>query len=241
LTPVWAPIKNIFPSASDYQCDALYAHLLAYNYISSLCSATTLPQTPVIPPKSSHQQGPGDDSARNLKVPQKAATLLGMDDPMSAAAAYQHRHHRQFQSPYFGGLSPNGRGLSGLSRRTGSAEGSSHALQDSVFLPPRSSSRSAGVGNSPEGSGSGSAAMREIQAGLGRCVGLLVKTMTAAGPRSPCGSKKTFAGGDDESTPSLPVGDASSDGEVGEGIEPVLMRALCEVVRCAEEGNLCGM
>ncbi|KAL1843273.1 hypothetical protein VTJ49DRAFT_2382 [Mycothermus thermophilus] len=31
--PPWAPIANVFPSAPARLCDALYAHLLAYNYL----------------------------------------------------------------------------------------------------------------------------------------------------------------------------------------------------------------
>lgn len=62
----------------------------------------------------------------------------------------------------------------------------------------------------------GEEAMREVRKGLGRCVGLLVAVMMDGRGAV---EEKLAAGG------------------VG-AVEPVLMRALCEVVRCAEEGVL---
>lgn len=38
-----ACFKRIFPTGSDYMCDALYAHILAFNYISLLCSQEFAP------------------------------------------------------------------------------------------------------------------------------------------------------------------------------------------------------
>ena len=59
-------------------------------------------------------------------------------------------------------------------------------------------------------------AMRDVRRGLGRCVGLLVAVMMDGRGA---------------------VEEGVAAGGVG-GVEPVLMRALCEVVRCAEEGVL---
>jgi hypothetical protein len=71
---------------------------------------------------------------------------------------------------------------------------------------------------------------RDLRGGLRRCIDLLVATM-----------RKDAAGGDGgmgEEEVSLLLGGGERRGGAGEGVEevePVLMRALCEVVRCAEE------
>ena len=74
--------------------------------------------------------------------------------------------------------------------------------------------------------------MRELRAGLGRCVNLLVATM-----------RKDGAGGvvDEEGGSSLFGSEFGGGAEEVEVVEPVLMRALGEVVRCAEEGCLGGL
>jgi hypothetical protein len=76
--------------------------------------------------------------------------------------------------------------------------------------------------------------MRELLTGLGRCVNLLVATMRKGGEGDDMG---VFGNGFADDV-SLMVRDGEG---VVEGVEPVLMRALCEVVRCAEEGCLGGM
>lgn len=233
MTPSWTPIKNIFPNASDYLCDGLYAHLLAYNYITSLCPAPR-PVIPV-PPKTSyhHRHHPGsrsasvdDTAARNLKIPHKAASLLGMDDPVAATTYLYHQQHQQ-QQELLSQQRPKTRRL--LTRR------SNHPLNDVLF----SSFASCGArGHGVDGNGAEApAAMREIQAGLARCISMIVTTLkrTAsahlASPKPMAGV--VFGGGGNgvEKDPSLLILE-----EAAEGVEPVLMRALCEVVRCAEDG-----
>ncbi|KAI1124837.1 hypothetical protein F5Y10DRAFT_279886 [Nemania abortiva] len=46
----WDVIRKVFPRGGDGHCDALYAYLLAYNYITSLCVRST--SHPTDPPKS---------------------------------------------------------------------------------------------------------------------------------------------------------------------------------------------
>jgi hypothetical protein len=71
---------------------------------------------------------------------------------------------------------------------------------------------------------------RDLRGGLRWCIVLLVATM-----------RKAAAGGDGGlggEVVSLLGGGGERRGVAGEGVEevePVLMRALCEVVRCAEE------
>ncbi|KAH6630481.1 hypothetical protein B0J18DRAFT_102683 [Chaetomium sp. MPI-SDFR-AT-0129] len=159
--PVWKPIKNVFPSAPDKLCDALYAHLLVYNYLTSLSpqprnststptttiprSATTpamaspfqpplptttnitntklnppRPPTPYFYPEQPHphqhqqQQQPRHHSSRprsadenpataGLKIPQKAASLLGMGVADSHPDFPPFIGNRDFGSPQAAG------------------------------------------------------------------------------------------------------------------------------------------
>ncbi|KAL2129280.1 hypothetical protein VTI74DRAFT_5881 [Chaetomium olivicolor] len=237
--PLWAPIQNIFPSASPHLCDALYAHLLAYNYISLL-----LP--PPVPASHSHpsfyfplpsraasasaaQQCPSTSLQKDTTIPQKAAALLGMDDPVSATAIYRRP---QTKGGHYGKLSrAKGRVL--LSRR--SASSGSRQLHE-LFFP------------SDGGDGGGPAShrgretqealvgvMSEVHAGLGRCVGLLVATVN--GIEQSGSGLGGGGGGEGGDGLSFMVREELLKGEGGVGrVDPVLVRALCEVVRCAEEG-----
>ncbi|KAL2258437.1 hypothetical protein VTK26DRAFT_8261 [Humicola hyalothermophila] len=299
MAPSWTPIKNIFPAATDYLCDALYAHLLAYNYVTSLCP----PPRPaiLIPPRTCyrhrhHQPGSrgasiDDTAARNLnKVPHKAASLLGMDDPISAATyLYQQRQQQQLQHEQ---QRPKTRRL--LSRRSGAAP----ANDSFPFFSAFGAAAAAATATATDGSNGGprpeaaaSAAMREIRDGLARCIGLLVATLKRTGAAAElasasgagvlfgngnggdaaagaggCGGGGGGGGGGGwdgcggknpvvvDREPSWLIREQLEEGMVGAGydgdgdrvgigsgngeaerVEPVLMRALCEVVRCAEE------
>ncbi|KAI0476507.1 hypothetical protein GGR56DRAFT_476411 [Xylariaceae sp. FL0804] len=70
VRPAWAALKNIFPGASDYLCDALYAHVLAYNYITALC-----PRAALMPPSSSLlAPQEADERARTTTDPLRRTT-----------------------------------------------------------------------------------------------------------------------------------------------------------------------
>lgn len=66
VTPDWDPIRNIFPAAADFLCDALYAHIVVYNYVSILC-----------PLPVAVEAGDGGEGQR---IPKKAAHLLGLQE-----------------------------------------------------------------------------------------------------------------------------------------------------------------
>lgn len=264
--PSWAPIKTIFPTASDYLCDALYAHLLAYNYINTLCPARTgAPRSHInrshsdSDSRSNSQPDRAPRSAPGLGIPHKAASLLGMDDdrrhPVAAEAAaarqrqrqHQHRQQQQQQRSPGDRLQPQTRHRRLLARR-----GAGDLPFGDAFplLSPNSSSSSnisggGGTGgmeassssSSPPSSSEAAAAamMREVQAGLGRCVALLVATLkrTAAGG---AGAAEASGGGVDGEAGLLLACEQAAR-EADGGVDPVLLRALCEVVRCAEEGS----
>ena len=175
----WASIKNIFPTGSAHLCDALYAHLVAYNYISTLCPLPQMPSSATMPGSI---LGTSDSESYDggRKVPKKAASLLGLNDTATdeynAAVNMGHR-----------------RGMSGMF-----GFGNGHKI----------SSRNRGNASSTNGS-----ALRDIQAGLSRCISQLVVTIKLTTGESAVGKGTMSA----------------------EMIDPLLMRALCEVVRCSEE------
>ncbi|ATY65127.1 hypothetical protein A9K55_004238 [Cordyceps militaris] len=79
----WSAIQNVFGTCSEYICDALFAHIMAYNYVSALLARASLP--------GRHPSGSGGggrpstaatvaaDQKRD-DIPRKAASLLGLDD-----------------------------------------------------------------------------------------------------------------------------------------------------------------
>jgi hypothetical protein len=91
----WSPVKNVFGHCSDYICDALYAHIVSYNYVSALVARNPAPLPGIgransISLRESHQQ---DD------IPKKAASLLGLAASAEAAASMA-RSGRRVSSPF---------------------------------------------------------------------------------------------------------------------------------------------
>ncbi len=254
-SPPWAPIKHIFPLAPDRLCDALYAHLLALNYITSLCPTTSPAPTPVLlptqpsppslsPPPSLTGSGcgsttssggsatprptrPSADGAsgasiashstnNGLAIPHKAASLLGMgmDDPVSSAYHLhpQNTYQQQQQQQHHHWGSAGSLRLR-LSRRRKQQE-----LEKPPTPPPKPPPKDFVIAGSRGSQDNGSASMRELKAGLGRCVGVLLAAVMMG--RRLDGTEEEGGGG-------------------GEGVigEEVLVRALCELVRCVEEGG----
>ncbi|RDA95288.1 hypothetical protein CP533_3416 [Ophiocordyceps camponoti-saundersi (nom. inval.)] len=85
----WTPLMFIFGPCSDYVCDALYAHIVAYNYISALVARN---------PQASLQTNSGRDTQQE-EIPQKAASLLGLAGAGNAAAAGFSRFTRKLGTP----------------------------------------------------------------------------------------------------------------------------------------------
>ncbi|KAK4155342.1 hypothetical protein C8A00DRAFT_13622 [Chaetomidium leptoderma] len=246
---IWTPIQRIFPSAPAHLCDALYAHLLAYNYMTSLdhpAASIFPPPPPSSPtttrPRTNHHQ---TTTGSLLQIPPKAASLLGMDmgidDPVSTLHHQGGGGSGKHQPP----RSSGGGNRVLLARASSSSWRTSYLLHE-FFNPPAaavatstdiggastSSGRDGGGGGNSssqqqEGGAAGVVVRREIRMGLGRCIGLLVAAMRMRVDST------SSSGVADEEVGLLLMGEGGGDGEV----EPVLMRALCEVVRCAEEGD----
>ncbi len=77
LVADWTSIKNIFPLGSDYMCESLYAHLVAYNYVKSVCPAGPLWETRPRTPNIGNSQSPVVHEERS-RVSNKAASVLGI-------------------------------------------------------------------------------------------------------------------------------------------------------------------
>lgn len=82
LQKTWSAIQNVFGTCSEYICDALYAHIMAYNYVSALLARnaanTPAPNTPGR--TKSRRMGGRASSEQQDDIPKKAAFLLGLDD-----------------------------------------------------------------------------------------------------------------------------------------------------------------
>ncbi|CAH0038911.1 unnamed protein product [Clonostachys solani] len=73
LSPkTWLPLKSVFGCCSDYICEALWAHIVAYNYISAL-----IPRAPPQAKSNLHRPSTSNGSQRD-EIPKKAASILGL-------------------------------------------------------------------------------------------------------------------------------------------------------------------
>ncbi|PFH62846.1 hypothetical protein XA68_11627 [Ophiocordyceps unilateralis] len=87
----WAPLQVVFGPCSDYICDALYAHIVAYNYLSALVARN---------PQASAKCGrSGARDSQHEEIPQKAASLLGLAGAGNAAAASFGKLTRRLGTP----------------------------------------------------------------------------------------------------------------------------------------------
>jgi len=95
-SPDWASIRNVFPNGTDYLCDALYAHLLTFNYIDTLCPRglssptappmTRRPQTATNNGDASSPRPSSSSTQSNSRIPRKAASLLGLHNNLNEDA-----------------------------------------------------------------------------------------------------------------------------------------------------------
>ncbi|KAG8166338.1 hypothetical protein KVR01_002027 [Diaporthe batatas] len=206
-------LRSIFPDGTDYLLDGLYAHLIAYNYINSLCGAMphmlSSPGQPGLRSRPSLNFPPGvtsrtdlelqdrDDlairelqdevssSASTAVVPKKAASLLGL------GATHMGKPVR-----------PRPGTLAGRKDKHGMA------------TPPAASFSASLESES---------ALRDLRDAIASNVKRLVETVKQ------CSAAAASRDGDDDSE------DAAILARSARELDPTLLRALCEVVRCYEE------
>ena len=101
----WMPLRHVFGQCSDYICDALYAHIVAYNYVSTLVPRT-LPSS--ASRSAQHQRGQNSHDKKDDKpedIPKKAAFLLGLASapgfagPPPVGANQPHRLTKKLSRP----------------------------------------------------------------------------------------------------------------------------------------------
>ncbi|ETS74209.1 hypothetical protein PFICI_14075 [Pestalotiopsis fici W106-1] len=191
---VWQSVKNIFPKGTDHLCDALYAHILAYNYVTSLCPPSTV-VTQTARPGSKQSSAPSiSDKASlrsdNNKIPHKAATLLGLEnDPSTTApprdsSTTARPDTRRGKTGFMQGKRENTKTFGSVANRTSDEHDQS---------------------------------LKDLRYGLAKCIARLVGTLRLTSGEPLTQSK------------SVRPGDIKD-------IDPLFIRALCEVVRCNEEG-----
>lgn len=198
--PDWQAIKNIFPKGTDHLCDALYAHVLAYNYISTLCprSAVVAPAARPSTQQSSHPSISETSSIHSSihssirpngnSIPLKAASLLGLQNDPSTTIA----------SP---------RDVPGVSKP--------NTLRGKAsFIRKRENAKSFGP-VATRSSDDHDLSLKDLRLGLAKCIARLIGTLR-------------LTSNEDMGTSAKPV-------DVRD-IDPLFIRALCEVVRCNEEG-----
>ncbi|KAI1076976.1 hypothetical protein F5B20DRAFT_583715 [Whalleya microplaca] len=208
--PDWSAIQNLFPAGTDYLCDALYAHIVAYNYITSLCPRSALINPTSRPAsKSSSSKTPSDLDLRlsidqrtsisdSMMIPHKAASLLGLqDDPDAPIPEPPSTRCNTLRSK---------RSLFALPKPP---EGGR----------PRTSATPGPHGHRKVPSDQAGQTLKDLRLGLARCIARLVATLRLANSGQLPNAASTIEG----ITPPRREED------------PDFMRALCEIVRVCEE------
>ncbi|KAL6363109.1 hypothetical protein LRP88_02513 [Fusarium phalaenopsidis] len=85
----WASLRHVFGGCSDYICDALYAHIVAYNYVSRVPRNQPTSQRA----STSYSKHQSED------IPKKAATLLGLSAPQTHLTPNVGRFAKKFSTP----------------------------------------------------------------------------------------------------------------------------------------------
>ncbi|KAI8623123.1 hypothetical protein F5Y19DRAFT_393377 [Xylariaceae sp. FL1651] len=257
----WAAIKSIFPKGRDDHCDALYAHLLAYSYITSLCSRPALnnptglprPTTPWTTKRPNTGRSassaepdlytstpPRPSFSDSNRIPPKAVSLLGMgvEGALGAPPSVSSNRPSSGGSPsrtstftsmrsvpsfFFNGPG-QGQGQGHQPRQSESRGSATSAAtpatptgrrRNSITKPMTPSGWRASVlpltSVGYRGYGQDEHNLVELRHGLATCCAKLVVELRHAGSSS------------------FLLDDEPSEAD------PMFMRALCEVVRCAEE------
>lgn len=85
----WASLRHVFPGCSDYICDALYAHIVAYNYVSRVPRNQPLGQ----------RASTSDSKQQGENIPKKAASLLGLGATQLNPSPSVGRFAKKFSAP----------------------------------------------------------------------------------------------------------------------------------------------
>ncbi|KAI1140815.1 hypothetical protein F5Y05DRAFT_287976 [Hypoxylon sp. FL0543] len=206
--PDWTAIQNLFPTGSDYLCDALYAHLVAYNYITSMCPRSAL-VNPISRPTSKSSAASDislglsfdlrtsvdirSSTSDGTTIPLKAANLLGLqDDPNAPIPDPSRCNTLRSKRSFFAMPKPA-----------------------SYYENARPTTAGGFGGRRPTLPDHNEQVLRDLRLGLARCISRLVATL------------RMTNGGSATST--------DDGGQLKREEDPDFMRALCEIVRLSEE------
>lgn len=228
----WRAIRKIFPQGSDYLCDALYAHIVAYNYITSLC-----PRTPVIiPPSTPRPASRPSSRPKSMAVSRPASrptskssysssTLSSDLSPARSRASDSTRvprkaasilgMHTETTSPTI--PFPEFPSAAGASSRTSTMASNKRSFAASRRPTDGTKAFCSAANRSADDH---DASLKELRLGLARCVARLVATLRVTS------SSYSELGSPDGSPPKRNV-----------SVDPFFIRSLCELVRACEEGD----
>ncbi|KAF4982943.1 hypothetical protein FZEAL_1513 [Fusarium zealandicum] len=145
----WATLRHVFTGCSDYICDAMYAHIVAYNYVSRV--PRNQPVTSNRCSSSSSKRSQSDD------IPKKAATLLGLGAPATHLTPNVGRFTKKLTTP----LTVMGFGKEDMSSTTTTAQDNATRNIESGLL--RCISRLVATAKMMAEEGSGEDSMLDIE------------------------------------------------------------------------------
>lgn len=216
--PYITALRSIFPTGTDYLLDALYAHIIVYNYINSLCGG--FPHL--------HLNG-ADPHLRsrpstNFVVPAGVTSLADLQLQEDAGESTIGDFYKEVAEGSSNTVVPSkAAAMLGL--------GSTNMGQPLRPAPGTLGGRSARLrkttppGASFAASLESDATLRYLRDNISRNIHRLVETVKS----SYMATLGQEASQEDE--------DGCIMGPFGKELEPTLMRAMCEVVRCYEELN----
>ncbi|KAJ0123576.1 hypothetical protein J7T55_012041 [Diaporthe amygdali] len=206
-------LRSIFPNGTDYLLDGLYAHLIAYNYINSLCGAMphllSSPGHPGLRSRPSMTFPPGVTSRADLALQDRDdVTIRELQDDVATTASTAVVPKKA--------ASLLGLGATHMGKPVRPRPGTLAGRKDKQrkTTPPAASFSASLESDS---------AMRDLRDAIASNIKRLVETVKQCSPT-------TASRDSDEDSE-----DAAILGQNGRELEPVLLRALCEVVRCYEE------
>ncbi|KUI56045.1 hypothetical protein VP1G_03414 [Cytospora mali] len=209
-----AALRSIFPNGTDYLLDALYAHIIAYNYINSLCGGFPHLKNDGVHrllrarPSTNFAVPPGVTSRADLELQDHDDWMIrGYEDDVASVASTAVVPKK---AASLLGLGATNMGKP-VKPRPGSLGG--RKAQYRKTTPPAASFS---VSLESE------AALRDLRDAISVNIHRLLATVKSA-----ASSASRECGEDDED-------DACVGASVKE-MEPTLLRALCEIVRCYEE------
>ncbi|KAK8005306.1 hypothetical protein PG990_011343 [Apiospora arundinis] len=208
-TADWQAIKRIFPSGTDYLCDALYAHILAYNYITSLCPPFRERRVSTAPKLQ--------ELGVILRIQPARARAIRSEDKKFGHAT----------------VIPEPNSIHNNNNSYGCSRTKTLRSQPSFVRNKRD-----GNGNNSYGKNFTTAAnrnadehdatLRELRLGLAKCIARLIATIRLTS--NDHSGSTTMGMGVGGSPSSRSMGDESQ-----QHIDPYLIRSLCEIVRSSEE------